>query len=118
MWLEVMKEKERMRKTEFTIEFGITLVCAIIGVKHIKEFVENTYLTSQGPKLFFGDLWFGSVKAAHQVRKLGHHTCFAVKTAHLRTPKKFLEETMTDFSGGTWILLKGNAKTKIFRLFV
>ena len=51
--------------------------------------------------MFFGDLWFGFVKAAYQVGKLGHHTRFAIKTAHSITAKKFLEETMKDFPGST-----------------
>ena len=33
-----------------------------------------------------------------------------VKTAHSRSPKKFLDETMKDFPGGTWITLEGRAQ--------
>ena len=110
MWLKVMEGKERMRKTEYTSEFGVTVGCVMRGVKHVEEFAENTHLPNRGPRLFFGDSWFGSVKAACQVRKLGHHACFAIKTAHSRTPKKFLEETMKDFLGGTWIVMEGRAE--------
>ena len=110
MWLEVMEGKERMRKTEYTSEFGVTVGCVMRGVKHVKEFAKNTHLLNRGHRLFFGDSWFGSVKAACQVRKLGHHACFAIKTAHSRIPKKFLEETMKDFPGGTWIVMEGRAE--------
>ena len=30
-----------------------------------------------------------------------------VKTAYSRSPKKFLEEMMKDFPGGTWITMEG-----------
>ena len=87
-----------MKKTEFICEFGVTVVCVIRDVIHIEQFAENTYQTSQGLRLFFADSWFGSMKAAFQVLKLSHHACFAVKTAHSRTQKNFLEDTMMDFS--------------------
>ena len=61
MWLEMMEGKERMRKTEYTSEFGGTVGCVMRGVKHVEEFAKNPHLPSRGPRLFFGDSWFGSV---------------------------------------------------------
>ena len=61
-------------------------------------------------KLFLGDAWFGSAKASANVFKSGHHAIFNVKTAHSRSPKKYLDETMKDFPGGTWISLEGRAE--------
>ena len=110
MWLEVMEGKERMSKTEYSSESGVTVECVMRGVKHVEEFAKNTHLQGRGPRLFFGDSQFVSVKAACQVHKLGHHACFAIKIAHSRTPKKFLEETMKDFPGGTWIVIEGRAE--------
>ena len=107
MWSEAMKGKEGKRKTEYTSEFGVTVGCVMRGVKHVEEFAKNTHLLGRGPRLFFGESWFGSVKTAYQVRKLSHHACFAIKMVHSRTPKKFLEETMKDFLGGTWIVMEG-----------
>ena len=60
--------------------------------------------------LFFGDSWFGSVKAASNVKVAGHHSCFLVKTGHSRSPKAFLKDKMKDFPGGAWITLE--AKTE------
>jgi len=57
--------------------------------------------------MFLGDSWFGSVKTCVKVAKAGYHGCFMVKIAHSRSPKKFLEDTMKDFSRDTWIRLKG-----------
>ena len=87
-WLEVMEGKEKMRKTEYTSEFGVNVGCVMRGVKHVEAFAENTHLPGRGPRFFFGDSWFGSVKVACQVRKLGHHVRFAIKTIYSRTPKK------------------------------
>ena len=74
--------------------------------------VDCTHLPSFQPRLFFGDSWFRSGKAACQVRKLGHHGCFVIKTVHSRTPKKFLEEKNQHFPGGTWIVMEGYAENE------
>ena len=62
------------------------------------------------PKLFLGDSWFGSVKSVATVCRTGNHACMMVKTGYSRSPKKFLEETMKDFPGGTRITKKGKPK--------
>ena len=46
------------------------------------------------------------MKSAVQVRKAGHHACFSVKTAHARSPKKYLDENMKDYPEGTWITME------------
>ena len=58
-------------------------------------------------RLLVGDLWFGSVRSAVKVAQQGHHAVLAVKTAHSRFPKKFLDDTMKEFPGGTWITMRG-----------
>jgi len=57
-------------------------------------------------RLYFGNSWFGSVKATAAVEQAGHHACFIIKTGHSRSPKVWLEEKMKDYLGGTWITLK------------
>ena len=42
--------------------------------------------------------------------KSGNHAIFNVNTAHSRSPKKYLDETMKDFPGGTWITLETRAE--------
>ena len=37
----------------------------------------------------------------------GNHAIFVVKTNHARFPKAWLENTMKDFPGGTWVVLEG-----------
>ena len=63
-------------------------------------------------KLFLDDAWLGSVKSTANVFKLGHHAIFNVKTAHPRSPKKYLEETMKNYPSGTWITLERQAEKK------
>ena len=58
-------------------------------------------------RLLVGDSWFGSVRSAVEVAQQGHHAVLAVKTAHSRFPKKFLDDTMKEFPGGTWITMRG-----------
>ena len=50
------------------------------------------------------------MKSACEVAETGHHCVMVVKTAHSRFPKKFLEEKMKEFPGGTWIVFKGRGK--------
>ena len=50
-----MEGKERMRKTEYISEFGITVGYVTRGVKHVEEFAKNTHLLGRGTRLFFGD---------------------------------------------------------------
>ena len=67
---------------------------------------------SNFPKLFLGDTRFGSVKADTNVFKSGHNTIVNVKTAHLRYPNKFLDNTMKDNPCGTSITLEGRAEKR------
>ena len=39
-----------------------------------------------------------------------HHCTMIIKTAHVQSPKKWLDETMKDIPGGTWIVLKGTTE--------
>jgi len=50
------------------------------------------------------------VKAVAPVGQSKNHACMVIKTGHSRTPKKFLEERMAQFPGGTWITLEGRAQ--------
>jgi len=52
-------------------------------------------------RCYFGDSWFGSVKAATAVAQAGHHACFIINTSYSRSPKAWLEEKMKDYPGGT-----------------
>ena len=103
-----------MSKKEFS-NLGGTVACVIRGVKasqdlqHIPldELTMDVDIEGERPKLFLGDSWFGSVKSVATVARTGNHACMMVKTAYSRSPKKFLEETMKDFPGGTWITMVG-----------
>ena len=114
IWLEIQEGVDRMSKKEFS-NVGGTVACVIRGVKasqdlqHIPldELTMDVDIEGERPKLFLGDSWFGSVKSVATVGRTGNHACMIVKTAYSRSPKKFLEETMKDFPGGTWITMEG-----------
>ena len=61
-------------------------------------------------ELWLGDSWFGSVKTVANAARRGVHAVTMVKTAHSRSPKKFLEAEMQGMPGGVWIVLEGKAK--------
>lgn len=46
------------------------------------------------------DSWFGSVKTAEKVVQSGYHCTMIIKTAHVRSLKKWLDEAMTNIRGG------------------
>lgn len=121
LWIEIQEGKQRMMKKQYQ-ELGSTAACVMRGVVASGDFVSLVEHESQNtensddvgdetfPKLFLGDSWFGSVNACAAISKAGHHGVFMVKTSHSRTPKKFLEENMKDFPGGTWVTLTGKTE--------
>ena len=77
--------------------------------------ITNIKMLSQpSPRLYIGDSWFGSVRAAEAVALAGEHAIFIVKTAFSRSPKKWLDKEMKDYPGGTWIVLKGTTKKDVY----
>ena len=55
-------------------------------------------------------VWFGLVKTTANIGQSGNNAVMMVKTAHARSPKKWLEEQMEEFPGGTWIVLEGRVQ--------
>ncbi len=99
---------------------GGTAACAMRGVKASQKLnhiplEENTMdidIGGKRPKLYLGDSWFGSAKSVATVGRTGNNACMMMKTAYSRSPKKFLEKTMKDFPGGTWITMEGRPEKK------
>ena len=113
--MEVCEGKDRMMRKAYYNELGATAACVIRGVLGTADIrqAQSGELLSEGiePKrLFLADSWFGSVKAVSAVAQSGNHACMVIKTGHSRVPKKFLEEKMAHFPGGTWITLEGRAE--------
>ena len=63
---------------------------------------------SESKSLLLGDSWFGSVKVSAEISKNEQHCCFNVKTSTKHSPKKWIDDKMRDYRGGTWITLKGS----------
>ena len=100
--LEICEGQAAMREKMYSQELGVTAATSV----RLAE-ASTTFFNGDGGKtLFFGDSWFGSIKAAARISKLGQHCCLNVKTSHSHAPKKWLEEKMDSFPGGTWITLK------------
>lgn len=107
--LDICEGAEAMQKKDLSKELGIT---AATTLRLVEEGKQHTECHSQDedtrPKnIFFGDSWFGSVKVAAQVKKRGGHCCMNVKTSTKHSPKKWIDEKMKEYPGGTWIVLKG-----------
>ena len=107
LWLEIQEGKYRMKNKQFQ-NLGSTAACVLRGVKDTFDFkrLPSTNDDDDSPRLYFGDSWFGSVKAAVAVAKAGNHACFIIKTGYSKSPKKYLDDKMKDFPGGTWITLE------------
>ena len=100
-----------MKDKEFQ-NFGATTACVVRGVEACADYnfiPLEEYENETRKRLLLGDSWFGSVKICEQVEKSANHCIMNVKTAHYRLSKNFLEDTMKDFPGGTWIVMR--AKT-------
>ena len=113
LWMEIQEGKLRMANKEHQ-DLGSTCACVLRGVAETSKYKsfpieDDTQDTAEQDRkrLYFGDSWFGSVKAVANVGKSGNHCCMIIKTGHSRSPKKFLEEKMKDMPGGTWITMEG-----------
>ena len=111
LWLETQEGKERMR-SKYSQNMGSTDASTLRGViaTFNSEFLQYTEPQDEPEdkprqRLFLGDSWFGSLKTVKSIMPNGHHSVFVVKTAHSRSPKKFLDEQMKDMPGDKWIVL-------------
>ena len=71
---------------------------------------DDNVLLGKKTFFFFDDSWFGSIKIVSEVRKLSHHACLNIENGDSRCPEAFLEDTMKDFLGRTWIVWEGHAE--------
>ena len=117
LWLEIQEGKERMANKEHQ-NLGSTAGCTLRGVCATQDFMffPSSEVRREEEKderrqwVFYADSWFGSVKTVANIGKSGNHAVMMVKTAHARSPKKWLEEQMEEFLGGTWIVLEGRVQ--------
>ena len=76
-------------------------------------FKPHPTLNKRQKKIFLGNSWFGFVKTAEAVSLSGNHCIMVIKTAFRRSPKKYLESTMLDYPGGTWLVLEGKTHKNV-----
>ena len=111
-----MEGKERMRNKPFQ-NLGGTCACVMRGLKdcegiellRLLDLDESESLLAEESRLYLGDSWFGSIKSVENIGISGNHAIMIIKTAFSMTPKKWLEATMKDFPGGTWITMEGES---------
>ena len=107
--MEIQEGKERMRMKESS-NLGGTAACTIRVIKTTRRFknipVDN-FSIDEPKRWYYGNSWFGSVKAISYNAKTGHCAVTMIKSSHSCMPKKWLESTMLDMLGGTWIVLEG-----------
>lgn len=97
-----------MSNKEYQKEVSSKTECVIRGAKEIRD-SEPFLIDLEGnmqKRIYFGDSWFGSVKAAASMGNTGNHCMMAVKTAHGLYPKLFLEEKMKKVPGGKWMVME------------
>ena len=81
--LEICEGMIAMKEKKYAKELGVTAATAVQLMETGTTFVNK----DGGKTLFFGDSWFGSVKAAAKFSKQGQHCCLNVKTASAYAPK-------------------------------
>ena len=105
-YIEIQKGKERMKEEKFYKELGAGASYVKRMALAVDDNVDNKY-----DGLFFGDTWFGSMKAAVQCAKAGKKSnreeIFVVKGLHALYPKKFIQDSLTGLPGGIHIVLEG-----------
>jgi hypothetical protein len=116
LFIEIQRGKLPMRELEFNNPHRPCSACTLRLTKgsiHCGQRIESspsesaTSPTATGD-LFYGDSWFASVESAtHTKLKFNSEFVGPVKTAYSRFPRKFLEKTMAEWPGGTWLVLEG-----------
>ena len=109
--MDICEGKEAMRAKEDADILGVTgstTLRLIKGVSSSFDLTQDEDNEENNSTIFFGDSWFGSIKTAASIFKLKQHCCMAVKTSHSHSPKKWLEDKMETYPGGTWITLQGS----------
>ena len=101
-----------MMKKDYQRALGATTACVLRGARDVRD--SEPLVTEEeeegNKRIYYGDSWFGSVKAAASLSMAGDHCVMAVKTAHARFPKTYLENKMENFSGGAWIVMEGKTE--------
>ena len=93
--LELNEGRQRMQEKEFVPEYGATTATVLRLTKH----VQGTGRT------IIADSWFGSVKSAAELMKVGLYSIMLVKTAHKNYPRELLNET--ELERGEWVAYAG-----------
>ena len=89
--LEIYEGKDRMKDKEFVSDFGATAATTLRLCHEIQG----------SGRVVIGDSWFGSVKTAVCLHKVGLYAIFLVKTAHKLYPLEKLAETSLE--RGEWV---------------
>eukprot|EP00978_Attheya_sp_CCMP212_P038794 scaffold195902_cov98-Attheya_sp.AAC.1 len=126
LFLEIQRGKLPMRELEFNNPHKPCAACTLRlekGSLHCgQRFDALDYEAADGlppdlnddGDLFYGDSWFASVETAtHTKLKFNSEFVGPVKTAHSRFPRKFLEDKMKTWPGGTWLVLEGKGRENV-----
>eukprot|EP00873_Tetraselmis_striata_P019891 jgi/Tetstr1/440155/TSEL_028512.t2 len=94
-YIKIQEGRDPMRVKPHAAEHGVTTACMM----RMAETCTSTDST------LLGDAWFGSVKAAVQVGKMGRHFIGVVKTGHGLFPKAFLKSHLASAPAGSMVAL-------------
>jgi hypothetical protein len=108
-FLELQKGKAAMKLAEFCDVLKSTTACTKRLVKYTCDTRDqdgsmDNEAQQQYHETWLGDAWFASVATAVAVSEYGHFIGI-VKTAHSLYPKKWLEEKMAEWPGGSHLVL-------------
>jgi len=82
--LELNEGRQRMQEKEFVPEYGATTATVLRLTKDFQ---------GTGRTVIADSYWFGSVKSAAELMKVGLYSIMVVKTAHKNFPRELLNET-------------------------
>ena len=120
LFVELQRGKAVMPSEKYSEIFGCTAACTLRlaeGTQHCGTNVSERREAAEVFKreLVLADAWFGSVKAAEQLKMLhidddgnpaGHEMIAAVKSNHSRFPKKEIEQLMEEFPSGSHLVFE------------
>ena len=106
LYLEIQKGRDAMADAEFVSDMKKTAACCC---RMAKGTVSSTTEEQQDGKFdtYLGDSWFASVDSAVELKsRFNANFIGVIKTNHSRYPKKWLEETMSEWPPGSHLVLE------------
>lgn len=119
--MEIQRGKEVMSMAEYAQHMLKTAACTMRLMKYSKKRGEEECEDDDGETraqtstnnktmTYLGDSWFGSIHSVLGAVSLGDNLICIIKTCHGGTPKRFIEDKMSNWPAGSTLALQATVR--------